>query len=323
MAGSLTGYTLVDGPNGSIRVDVSFLDRALTGFVMDFHVVSNPDTFGECRRIESGFRIALDLLTSVTFKGPCPKNIASSTTRKGFSKVEYLFRNRNEAMNYARKQLGHGAERIYDSSGKWIGWQNKAGDKVYWGHGDWGKGLGKSSFPHLNYKIGGQKGHYFLQDKIKIEVCGNLLLANLDYKREPVNIDEIVERSGDSVLCDCTFSNGVLTLHLEMEELDSILLLRVQTKKMDCMNINKLSDIEKNCRIELVRVSDKLEVENGYYVAEKSFSRFMKSCKNGFNLAYGMKSNDEAYLLNIIGYIRLVTCVIEKISSDLKWELKQ
>ena len=93
--------------------------------------------------------------------------IASTTTRKGLSKVEYLFKNRNEAMNYARKQLGHGAERVYNSSGKWIGWQNKVGDKVYWGHGDWGKGLGKSKFPHLNYSIGGKQGHYFLQDKIR------------------------------------------------------------------------------------------------------------------------------------------------------------
>jgi len=138
-----------------------------------------------------------------------------------------------------------------------------------------------------------------------------------------MNLNEIVERSGDSKLYDCTFTNGILTLRLEMDELDSMLLLNIKTKIIDCMNLHELSDIEKTCRIELIRISDELEIENGYYTAEKPFPKFMKSCKNGFNLAYGMKATEEAYLLSIVGYNRLVTCVIDKINSDLKWELKQ
>lgn len=43
-----------------------------------------------------------------------------------------------------------------------IGWQNKAGDQVYWEHGGWGKEVGTSMFPHLNYEINGTKGHLFL-----------------------------------------------------------------------------------------------------------------------------------------------------------------
>ncbi|ENV3333567.1 hypothetical protein ACK5KF_003909 [Salmonella enterica] len=72
----------------------------------------------------------------------------------------------NDAKNWAANKLGLGKTRMYDSSGKWIGWQNKAGDKVYWGHGDWGKGVGKSTFPHLNYDINGTSGHLFIRDKI-------------------------------------------------------------------------------------------------------------------------------------------------------------
>jgi hypothetical protein len=137
-----------------------------------------------------------------------------------------------------------------------------------------------------------------------------------------MNINDIVERSGDSVLCDCTFSNGIMSLCLEMDELDSILVLSIQTKKIECININSLSDIEKNCHIELIRINDVLEIENGYYIAEKSFSNFMKCCKKGFNLAFGLKSSEATFLLSIIGYSRLITCVIENISKDLKWELK-
>ncbi|ENC1345885.1 RHS repeat domain-containing protein, partial [Salmonella enterica subsp. enterica serovar Senftenberg] len=88
------------------------------------------------------------------------------TTKKGTTKVDTLFNNMNDAKNWAANQLGLGKTRIYDSNGKWIGWQNKAGDSVYWGHGDWGQGVGKSTFPHLNVNINGEKGHLFLRDKI-------------------------------------------------------------------------------------------------------------------------------------------------------------
>ena len=80
-------------------------------------------------------------------------------------KADYLFTNKNDAMNWARKQLGHNTNKMYDANGKWIGWNNSKGS-VYWGHGDWGKGVGSSTFPHLNYNIEGTKGHLFLQDKI-------------------------------------------------------------------------------------------------------------------------------------------------------------
>lgn len=69
-------------------------------------------------------------------------------------------------MNWARKQLGHNTTKMTDANGKVIGWSNSKGS-VYWGHGDWGKGVGSSTFPHLNYNIGGKKGHLFLRDKIK------------------------------------------------------------------------------------------------------------------------------------------------------------
>lgn len=109
-------------------------------------------------------------LTSCNLKtGDLGKNgteIASSVTKKGQSKAEILFNNMDDAKNWASNKLGLGKTRMYDDTGKWIGWTNKSGDKVYWGHGDWGKGVGKSTFPHLNYEINGTSGHLFLRDKI-------------------------------------------------------------------------------------------------------------------------------------------------------------
>ncbi|MBV7329119.1 hypothetical protein KFU94_12860 [Chloroflexi bacterium TSY] len=70
-------------------------------------------------------------------------------------------------MNWARQELGDDIQRTYDDTGKWNGWENPAGDKVYWGHGDWYQGQGASTYPHLNYDIDGIQGHLFLEDKIR------------------------------------------------------------------------------------------------------------------------------------------------------------
>jgi len=69
-------------------------------------------------------------------------------------------------MNWARQQLGDDAVRMYDDTGKWNGWINPNGDKVYWGHDDWIDGDGISKYPHLNYQVDGVKGHLYLEDKI-------------------------------------------------------------------------------------------------------------------------------------------------------------
>jgi RHS repeat-associated protein len=92
--------------------------------------------------------------------------IESKVSKKGAIKEDLIFSNKNEAKNWASRMLGPSKTRIYDDSGKWIGWENKLGDKAYWGHNDWGKGVGSSTFPHLNYNISGKQGHAFLRDKI-------------------------------------------------------------------------------------------------------------------------------------------------------------
>jgi RHS repeat-associated protein len=87
---------------------------------------------------------------------------------KSPKKADFLFKSRSQAMNWARQKLGHNTTKMYDNHGKWIGLINKKGDSVYWGHGDWGKGMGSSTFPHLNYSFDGgrMKGHLFLENKI-------------------------------------------------------------------------------------------------------------------------------------------------------------
>jgi hypothetical protein len=104
------------------------------------------------------------------YSKPIPKSglvIRTNTTHRGQSKIDYIFSNKNDADNWSSNMLGHTKERIYDEGGQWIGWKNSKGDSVYWNHNDWGRGIGTSTYPHLNYDINGIKGHLYLQDKIQ------------------------------------------------------------------------------------------------------------------------------------------------------------
>ncbi len=83
-----------------------------------------------------------------------------------------------------------------------------------------------------------------------------------------------------------------------------------------------MNDIEKICHIELLSVSDELETKNGYYVPHDDFPKLMRSCKKGLNLAYGIKSDNKVFIFSLVGYTRLMSCVISRIDQDLTWELK-
>ena len=84
---------------------------------------------------------------------------------KAKKKTDLIFKNKNDAKNWAAQKLGPNKVRTYNEKGKWTGWKSDKG-KVYWGHNDWGRGPEKSKFPHLNYDINGVTGHLFLKDKI-------------------------------------------------------------------------------------------------------------------------------------------------------------
>ena len=52
---------------------------------------------------------------------------------------------------------------------------------VYTGDMYCGKGVGSSTFPHLNYNIEGTKGHLFLQDKITNRGMGEDFINYLNF----------------------------------------------------------------------------------------------------------------------------------------------
>jgi hypothetical protein len=131
--------------------------------------LTNEERITYCRLLEEIRGIYLDNCESLDFRTVFSggRIISQSSKRKHCEKTDYLFKDKNKALIWARVHLGHDTENIYDKKrGILLEWKNPNGDKVYWNHGDWGKGPGSSKFPHLNYSIGNCNGHLFLKDKI-------------------------------------------------------------------------------------------------------------------------------------------------------------
>ncbi len=137
-----------------------------------------------------------------------------------------------------------------------------------------------------------------------------------------LSFEKIIEKSGDSILCDYSFSNGQLKIVLELDELDQYLYLNIKTTTIYCERVSIVSGVEKNCRIETLKLDDFLPTENGFYVPSKTFSGLMKEFKQGLNLAFGFRSSDKKYLLNLVGYSRLLSCIMESY-EDIDWRLSK
>ncbi|AFZ26570.1 hypothetical protein Cylst_4491 [Cylindrospermum stagnale PCC 7417] len=64
-----------------------------------------------------------------------------------------------------------------------------------------------------------------------------------------------------------------------------------------------------------------LNIENEFYVPNSNFGKMMKEVNGGASLAYGRKCSDVKWLLNVIGYSRLISCLISNL-ENVSWGVK-
>lgn len=129
-----------------------------------------------------------------------------------------------------------------------------------------------------------------------------------------ITLEEIISRSGDSTLLGYFFDNGLLEVRLEHDELDQILTLRIPTDFVYGRALPKdTNDNILNCRLELIRLTDVLNIEKGFYVPSLDFGGFMQEVRQGFSLAYGHKVSEVQWLFRTMNYTKLIICLI----SDL------
>ena len=137
------------------------------------------------------------------------------------------------------------------------------------------------------------------------------------------SLPEILELSGDANLISFCFENGELNIKLKllMNEPET-LQLYIKTLRFENESSVDVIEMQLPLFIDLVTIGDRLSTEKGYYVPNPSFQAFMKECRNGLNLVYGLKADPNLRLLHIRGSIRYISCIVENIESDIRWELK-
>ncbi|AFZ28408.1 hypothetical protein Cylst_6641 (plasmid) [Cylindrospermum stagnale PCC 7417] len=135
-----------------------------------------------------------------------------------------------------------------------------------------------------------------------------------------IEFKELVARSGDSQLVEYQFSNGLLTIHMEIDDLDESVIINVSTQLVYGEKIPSDYDILKTCRLELVELNSILNIEHEFYVPNFNFGKMMKEVNCGASLAYGRKCSDAKWLLNVIGYSRLISCIISNL-EEVSWQV--
>jgi len=131
-----------------------------------------------------------------------------------------------------------------------------------------------------------------------------------------LSLDYIIKNSGDSSLESYKYSEGVLILIINLNDIDNRILIKIKTDSMSFNNsfLYNEKELYRTCRIEIQELSNALQIENGIYVPSKLFGKLMNEKRLNFHLAYGEKNNNVNYIFSLVGYERLVSCLISDLS---------
>lgn len=137
-----------------------------------------------------------------------------------------------------------------------------------------------------------------------------------------IDLDFLIEKSGDSILESYLYSDGVLTLILITDELNEKFKLKIKTQWLSFNDFylnQKEDDIYRTCRIDIQDLSKVLSVKSNIYIPSDNFGDMMKECKSHYNLAYGKKSSEFGQIFSLVGYDKLISCLVgyqDKISLE-------
>ncbi|MGC4129626.1 MAG: hypothetical protein QM564_08730 [Bergeyella sp.] len=138
-----------------------------------------------------------------------------------------------------------------------------------------------------------------------------------------INLEYLIKNSGDSILENYSYSKGILALILNIEELNKKLKIKIKTEYLSFNNfyIGKNEELYRTCRIELEDLTKVLSVENGIYLPSINFGKMMNESKSHYNLAYGKKISELKEIFSLVGYGKLVSCLISELNDIIIEEM--
>jgi hypothetical protein len=129
-----------------------------------------------------------------------------------------------------------------------------------------------------------------------------------------IPFEELVAHSTQTQLLGYEFADGVLTIHLEIDELDGLYVINIPTNYVYGEKVSFGNHDLRNCRLDLLELSEILDVDGDIYVPNANFEVMISEMRSGVSLAYGSSCTEAKWLLSATGYSRLLSCLI----SDLK-----
>lgn len=104
---------------------------------------------------------------------------------------------------------------------------------------------------------------------------------------------------------------------LYLTEIDKRVKLLIRTDSLVFNNfyLEKEEELYRTCRIDIEELLPILFVENGIYIPPSEFGKLMAEVRLDYNLAYGKKASQLKYILSLIGYGNLVSCLISGLDA--------
>lgn len=138
-----------------------------------------------------------------------------------------------------------------------------------------------------------------------------------------MDLDYVIRNSNDAILEDHIYSKGNIIIKLFLTNLDKQIKLIVKTNQVafDHIYLDKNEEFYRTCRIELLELSTVLSTENNIYIPPCNFGKLMRETRLNLNLAYGKKNSEIKFIFSLVGYGRLICCLIsnlEDIYIDVK-----
>lgn len=137
------------------------------------------------------------------------------------------------------------------------------------------------------------------------------------------NFTNLVNISGDSTLLDYKYQSSILELILELDELDEDFELKIKTNIVRAILPKQAKPIFYTCRLELLNLSEQLSQQNGYYIPHSNFGQMKRQVNTGVSLAYGLNINEAKWCLNVIGYERLISCIVNNLKTDITYSIRK
>lgn len=134
-----------------------------------------------------------------------------------------------------------------------------------------------------------------------------------------LRFEELIAHSENSRLLGYEFADGVLNIHLEIDELDGLYVISIPTNFVYGEKLSLERDDLRLCRLDLLELREILDVDaGGVYIPNSNFEIMMNEVQCGASLAYGENCLQAKWLLSAIGYSRLLSCLITDL-DHVRW----